>query len=561
MLLTIQMTDFNKVHYFSVKLNPMKTRLLTLVSALITAFTTSAQDSLAISKMSNVSYTSTVNEVWGYADNGREFALVGVNTGFSIVEVTDPVNPVEKHFIPGAYSIWRDIKTWSHYAYVVHDSYSSSDTSDGIRIVDLNTVDSANPVYTSFYPSVVSLGIAFDYDRAHNIYIDENGVLYVFGSNAGTGGALMFDLSTNPTAPQYLGEVTNNYYHDGMARGDTLWGAAIYAGQFEVVDVSDKSNPQVLATQKTPYNFCHNLWVSDDNQTVFTTDEKDNAPVAAFDVSDLNNISLLDTIRTSLQSGGTVIPHNTHVLGDFLVTSYYTAGVQIVDASHPDNLVETAWYDTSPFSGATFEGAWGAYPYLPSKNLLVSDRQKGLFVLSTTYPRASFITVLVKDSVSGQGLANAQLQFLNSSISGSTNIYGNFRYGQRDTGTFDVVVTRAGYHPDTVVAQLQAGVSQNLTVCLLPYGFGVNEMSGSPFRVFPNPLLAASELVVEFPPTAAGQLMVTINGMDGRVHKQYSEGLRTGRNSLEPQLTPGVYSISFYADGQLLNEQKLVVVR
>ncbi|MFQ3268918.1 MAG: hypothetical protein ACI9B2_000720, partial [Flavobacteriales bacterium] len=30
----------------------------------------------------------------------------------------------------------------------------------------------------------------------------------------------------------------------------------------------------------------------------------------------------------------------------------------------------------------TFSGAWGAYPYLPSGNILVTDRQEGLHILS-----------------------------------------------------------------------------------------------------------------------------------------------------------------------------------
>jgi hypothetical protein len=89
------------------------------------------------------------------------------------------------------------------------------------------------------------------------------------------------------------------------------------------------------------------------------------------------------------------------------VTSYYTSGLQIVDASRPDILVETAYYDTSPLTGDGFDGAWGAYPYLPSGNILVTDRQEGLFILGTDYPRASYFTAFVKDSVTGAPLVNA----------------------------------------------------------------------------------------------------------------------------------------------------------
>ncbi|MDZ7845903.1 MAG: hypothetical protein U5L96_03505 [Owenweeksia sp.] len=87
------------------------------------------------------------------------YALVGVNSGFSIVDVTDPANPVKEHFIAGAYTTWRDIKTWKNYAYVVHDGVGAN--SDGILIVDLNTVDSANISYTQFYPTVSIGGSKF----------------------------------------------------------------------------------------------------------------------------------------------------------------------------------------------------------------------------------------------------------------------------------------------------------------------------------------------------------------------------------------------------------------
>ncbi|HEY6905847.1 MAG TPA: hypothetical protein VI230_00180, partial [Ignavibacteriaceae bacterium] len=57
-------------------------------------------------------HSAGYNDIWGYTDqNGREYALLGVNTGTSVIDVTDPFNPVEVAFVPGSGSIWRDIKT------------------------------------------------------------------------------------------------------------------------------------------------------------------------------------------------------------------------------------------------------------------------------------------------------------------------------------------------------------------------------------------------------------------------------------------------------------------
>ena len=52
--------------------------------------------------------------------------LVGLETGFSVVSLADPVNPVEMFFIPGQQTVWRDIKVWGHYAYVTSDNTSEA---------------------------------------------------------------------------------------------------------------------------------------------------------------------------------------------------------------------------------------------------------------------------------------------------------------------------------------------------------------------------------------------------------------------------------------------------
>jgi choice-of-anchor B domain-containing protein len=213
------------------------------------------------------------------------------------------------------------------------------------------------------------------------------------------GGAMIFDLNSNPENPTLLGNYSGSYFHDGMVRGDTLFDGAIYNGEFSVVDVSDKSNPVLLATQSTPSNFTHNCWISDDGNTLFTTDEVSGAYVTSYDVSSLNDIEELDRIQ-AWSSDTDVIPHNTHVDGDFLITSYYTDGVSVVDASNPSNLIEVGYYDTSTgYSGSGFNGAWGTYPFLPSRNILVSDIENGLYVLEPKYTNASFLEGYVTNSV------------------------------------------------------------------------------------------------------------------------------------------------------------------
>lgn len=489
-------------------------------------------------------YTLTINDVWGWADtaNNKEYALVGVQNGLSIVDVTTPSNPVQTNFFAGANSTWRDMKTWGNYAYMVHDIFSG--TSNGIFIVDMTTLNNQFPATFTRNPLIPTPNGGFELlQRAHNIYIDEQGYLYLFGSNVAQGGALIFDLNQSPTDPTYIGMYNANYLHDGVARGDTLWGAAINAGVFVAVDVSTPASPvQYSFTQQTPYSFTHNIWFSDDNQRVFTTDERSGAFIGEYDVSDFSNVTELDRLRTGF--GNNVIPHNVHFHNNFLVNSYYTAGVQILDVSEPGIMVETGFYDTSNDSGDGFSGCWGAYPYLPSGNILATDRQRGLFVLSSDYTRASFLNVTVIDSLSQQTLINANVSLLGGDISGRTNIFGNYKDGQAASGTFDCVVSKMGYRNDTVTVSLSPGTVQNIQVAMLPANIALDEMG--PLRsleIYPNPISKReSQLKLSYWSEDLEGSNYQIMDMNGRVLS--SGSLDSERINLNRgQLDSGIYQL------------------
>jgi hypothetical protein len=55
-------------------------------------------------------------------------------------------------------------------------------------------------------------------------------------------------------------------------------------------------------------------------------------------------------------------------------------------------------------AGNGFNGAWGAWPYLPSGNIIVSDMEQGLFILGPTYVKACYLDGLVTDAGTGAPL-------------------------------------------------------------------------------------------------------------------------------------------------------------
>lgn len=393
---------------------------------------------------------SDLSNLWGYTDEfGNEYALMGVNGttgqtgGISVVDLNDPTDPQEIFFFPGPPSIWREIKVWGDHAYVTTEAGDG-----GLTIVDLSPLPQSTDLPTTVYMDP-------EWDTSHSLFIDENGRLFIFGANSGNGGAIMYDLTQDPMAPVELGRYDNWYVHDGYARGDTLYAAHITDGFLTIVDVSDPSSPILLGSQITPNAFTHNLWLDESGDHLFTTDERTNAYVGSYDVSDPGDIQFLDKLQSDPGSGA--IPHNTYWLpSGHVVQSYYTYGVTIYDASRPDNLVEVGHYDTSPLEGNGFFGAWGVYPFFTSGRLIISDIEEGLFILDPTYVRACWLEGMVTNAQTGTPVALANITIGGTEAIDETGLDGTYGTGYVEAGSFTVNVMAAGYFPAVVEGMVLA---------------------------------------------------------------------------------------------------------
>ncbi|MEL6673156.1 MAG: choice-of-anchor B family protein [Bacteroidota bacterium] len=398
----------------------------------------SGQSSKDMSLVGSLSYSRELNDIWGYVSpQGIEYALVGLEHGLSIVSLANPTLPVEVQFVPGATSVWRDIKTFGSYAYV------SNESSGGVLIVDLSTLPGAVT-----YKDTVMQGIT----RAHNLYMD-NGLLFVVGSNQFGGGVAIFDLTSDPWNPVFQGAYTTRYVHDVYVRNGLAYNAEISAGRLTVLDLANPTNPQVLGSKAYPDAFTHNTWLNDAGTVCYTTDEYNRAYIRSWDISDPNNIEPLDEIRADL-SAGRAAPHNVHVLNDFLITSYYRDGIQIVDARYPYNLIEVGHYDTSPFANGGFNGCWGAYPFLPSGLILASDIEEGLFVLNSQVQRACYLEGKVRDAINSTPLEGVSLEILGTSQEDESEDDGFYAIGIGDSGTYQVAFSKFGYESDTITVSL-----------------------------------------------------------------------------------------------------------
>lgn len=418
---------------------------------------------LNVDSLSHVNYQqlhdANLNDVWGYIDEmGNEYALVGTSKGTSIVNVTDPTNPVEVFWLPGSTSIWRDPSSHGDYAYV------TTEAEDGLLIIDLSLLPQATNLTTTLYTGPANN----PWQSAHTCFVDENGYAYVFGANRGNGGVIILDVFTNPMAPIEVGVFDNWYCHDGYVRNDTMYLSNIYDGFFSLVDVSDKANPILLGTKTTPSSFTHNSWPSDNGQYVFTTDEISGAYIAAYDISDPTNILEVDRIQNSPGSG--IIPHNTHVMGDYLITSYYSDGVVIHDITYPYNIIKVAEYDTYEGQTISYDGCWGVYPFLPSGTILAADITNGLFVLGPTYQQAAYLEGIVRDQQSNLPLNDVFVKIVGDDQSDLTNSSGFYATGIFSPGIYNVTYEKVGYFPKTESVTLIQGqiVIQNTELIPIP---------------------------------------------------------------------------------------------
>ena len=108
-----------------------------------------------VSLVGHLDYPQRLSDVWAYVDSaGREYAILGLEDGFAIIDLSDPTDPQQLQFIPGANTIWRDAIVYGHYA------YGSNEGGGGVLIMDLSTLP--GPVR---YKDTVLNGV----NTAHNI--------------------------------------------------------------------------------------------------------------------------------------------------------------------------------------------------------------------------------------------------------------------------------------------------------------------------------------------------------------------------------------------------------
>lgn len=372
-------------------------------------------DLLSHVPLSDLNNASAANDVWGFVDlnTQKEYALIGLNNGVSVVDVTVADAPVVVGSVTAQNTQWRDIKvhqkyypnsnSWKTYAYATEDNVT-----EGLLIIDLTNL-----------PEDVSVMMVNRTDSsAHNAFISGvdystgvaktglEGRLQIAGANNALGALKTFQIESSArVTPVYTPSSTNNqgYTHDisGVHIDDERVGTQCEGenGQCEILfdynvkeakiwNSTDIENPVLIGEVKQSQflnpEYIHSGWTTEDNKVLLVHDELDESRnghrtrVQLFDISDLTNPQPLAV----WEGPDNAIDHNGYVRGNRYYMSHYERGLTVLDLSDPSDPTTVGWFDTFPIGNNTaFSGAWGVYPFLPSGNILVSDINSGLYVL------------------------------------------------------------------------------------------------------------------------------------------------------------------------------------
>jgi len=343
------------------------------------------------------------NDCWGWTDTttGKEYALVGTSHNTSFVDITKPNAPIYLGYLPTATtsSPWRDVKVYKDHAFIVSDcSFRDPTCNDdhGMQVFDLTRLrDIVNPPQIFTADNRIT-----DFGKSHNLVInDSSGYAYVVGANRAStyGGGAIFINIQDPKNPIIEGGFKEGgYSHDAQVvtyngPDSDYTGREILIGSNEnevvIADVTDKSNPTIIST--ISYDnvwYAHQGWFTDDMKYFIVGDELDelrtgtNTRTIIFDFTDLDNPAYhFDYLGPSA-----AVDHNGYVKNNTYYFASYRAGVRMLDISQiaGKSFTEIGFFDTYPPDDATeSNGAWNVYPYFSSGNIIISDIDKGLFII------------------------------------------------------------------------------------------------------------------------------------------------------------------------------------
>ena len=386
--------------------------------------------------------TVRLNDIWGWTDpmTKKEYALVGLTNGVSFVDVSNPEKPIvigkldesnisakfktlsdpnyeactigigdteqSKNIQEG--STWRDHKVFKDHLFIGSDAQAH-----GIQVFDLTKLGAYEGTFLEFEEDALYTGLA----NSHNVVInEETGFAYAVGATNAevceTGGLHIIDIN-DPKNPVFAGCYSDTtpprrrsnsaYIHDAqcvnyVGPDSDYTGKEVCFSAAErslvIADVTDKADVTTVGFASSPsMSYAHQGWLTEDHKYFLMNDELDEFNLGRttktyiFDVSDLSNPTFVNFYEHNTES----IDHNLYIKGDYVYASNYVSGLRVMrmnDISSAE-LEEVAFFDSEPniYSNPNqqFNGTWSNYPFFESGVIIMSDINRGLFILQPDF--------------------------------------------------------------------------------------------------------------------------------------------------------------------------------
>lgn len=486
-------------------------RFLHLLAALCPLVSAAGSSAAPISK--NVSLLAHFHTYSRYSaccsyvhHDGREYAVLGTETGTSIVNVTNPAASYEVGFIPGLTSIWREMKQYRTWLYV-----STEALGGGLQIIRMT--DPEHPVLAGTYTTTFNAG--------HTVTVDTTRALILVNGtrmNGAPTGMRILSVA-NPESPVDIGGYTADYVHDSWMRGTTLYAASILTGFLRVFDTSTPSSPSQIVNWTYTGAKSHSGETSKDGRYLYVCDEINYSTLKVFDMLDPQAHPLVYETTVNPLS----IVHNVHVKRDTAFVAWYTEGIRLFDITDPTLPTEWGYYDTYPSFSGGYHGVWDV-AYFPSGTFIASDIESGLYVFRGN-PDYGIARVRVVTQ-GGAPVVGADVISASTGDSARTGTSGVVRLAVAP-GSWVLDVKKFGYSTQSVGVTVVKGNEVTLDVVLAP--FPITVLSGVVRR--------------------AGD-MATLNVGSVEAEDTPVHGTSTGLGNYSiPQVPVGIYQLTCYRAG------------
>ena len=482
---------------------------------------------------------------WAYiADDGTEYALLGAQTGTSVISISNANQIEELAFIPGPPSNWREITVIDNHAYVVTEGSSSNHP--GMQVIDLSNLPTSAELTTNFN-STFSKGHIIQKD-----IFDSSPYVYVCGTSA-TSGVHIIDV-TEPSNPQEVGLYQPGYYiHDCHVRGDIMYAAAFFEATIDILDISDKSNPVLLQRLIDPGANTHSFTTTEDGNFLVICDELDGLPGRIWDISEIDNPKEVALYTANAAS----LVHNPYMRDDFCFISHNTEGLRILDMTDPNVPVEVGYYDTFSGPSGGFNGLWSACPYFPSGKIIGGNRADGLYVWEFNNARAGRFYGQVVDAETGYPILNADIIIPEEDEAFISDFAGRFQGGFLP-GSFTLDVSASGYISNSLAIDLEEGSEEELLIELTPMVSHTQEINQFyPISISPNP---TNEWTVVDLSTLPKNSLLLLFDAKGSVINSFESVLEEKLSINTSAWEAGVYYLVAYnTEGKVIGKVQLVV--